>query len=491
MKIGVDLKELTRLASEAYLTDNVALFQGEKGENGNDGAAVLLTSITNNVDGTMTFVFSNGYTHTTDNLRGATGPEGDKGVGITDLQLLGDTGYGGNKSWALYYDDDTHDILTLLNGDALDEIIAIDVSNAPYHENIYEMVMATGTRFRFSVFNGGVNLDANEIKILYESNPNTNAFTDDEKAQLAQTESHADLNGRDIENRKRENHTGAQSLDTITETSVKKIMTDVERAKLANVPTDTNQAINDILTLLNSNDINLDTLQEIVNFIKVHEVELNSLTLDNIAETLDKKIMTATERIKLAGIEDGATADQTATEIKVLYESTVNKALNSVDSISMTNGGTITWNAQEGTIDLSGPYVNLQLGQEVGLIARNNTASLIPDGTVVMETGAIGASGRLTMAPYDGIADGSKILGVLTQDTANDADGFITFFGKLRGLDTSAWAQGDELWVNGSSLTNVKPTVGVILSAGFVVNSHTTVGTIFVRRQQHTLIREV
>lgn len=491
MKIGVDLRELTRLASEQYLTDNVSMFKGQTGDKGNDGDAVLLTGITNNIDGTMTFTFSNGYVHTTGDLRGEVGPQGDRGVGITDLMLLGDTGYGGTKSWALYYDDDTHDIITLLNGDAIDAIVPIDVSDLPKHENIYEMQMATGTTFRFSTFNGGVNLDKVEIKTLYESNPNTNAFTDDEKAKLAQTELPADLDGRDIENRKRENHTGTQSLDTVTETAVKKIMTDVERAKLSNVPANTNQAIADILTLLGSDDVNLDTLQEIVNFIKVHEAELNSLTLDNIAETLDKKIMTAAERIKLAGIEDGATADQTATEIKTLYESNSNKVLGSVDSISFTNGGTVTWNADEHTIDIANTYVTIQAGQEVGTLVRNNTASTIPDGTVVMETGSLGASGRLTVAPYDGVASGGKILGVVTQDIPVSADGFATFFGKIRGLNTSAWLAGDELWVNGSGLTNVKPTDGLIMSIGFVVSSHTTQGTIFIRRQQHILIREV
>lgn len=491
MKIGVDLKELTRVASESYLTSNAALFRGEKGDSGNDGAAVLLTSVTNNADGTITFIFSNGYEHTTDNLKGDTGPRGINGVGITDLQLLGDTGYGGSKSWALFYDNDTHDVITLLNGDALDSIIPIDVSNTPYHENIYEMVMATGNRFRFSVFNGGVNLDAVEVKTLYESNPDTNAFTDSEKAQLAQTESHAELDGRDIENRKRENHTGTQSLDTITETTIKKIMTDVERAKLVNVPVNTNQALADILTLLNSNDVNLDTLQEIVNFIKVHEVELNSLTLDNIAETLDKKIFTAVERAKLAGIEEGATADQTAAEIKALYESTVDKVLSNVNSIAFTGGGVVSWNVDEHTIDVANTYVTIQVGQEIGTLVRNNTASLIPDGTVVMETGSIGASGRLTVAPYDGIASGSKILGVVTQDIPVGADGFSTFFGKIRGLNTSAWTSGDELWVSGSGLTNIKPTDGLILSIGFVVSSHITQGTIFIRRQAHTFIREV
>ena len=43
-------------------------------------------------------------------------------------------------------------------------------------------------------------------------------------------------------------------------------------------------------------------------------------TADQIAETAGGKIMTAAERLKLAAIEAGATADQTSSEIKAAYE---------------------------------------------------------------------------------------------------------------------------------------------------------------------------
>lgn len=466
MKIGVDLRELTQEASAQYLSSNVSLFRGVKGDNGADGLTTVLTDVVNNPDGTLTLTFDNGYVHTTQPMKGDTGQEGDRGNGITDLQLLSDTGYGGSKSWALYYDDDTHDVLTLLNGDTVSEVVAIDVSDTPYHENVYELRMATGSAFRFSVFNGGVNLDMTEVKTLYEANPDTNAFTDADKAQLDSTETSAELDGRDIENRKRSNHTGTQTLDTITETATKKIMTDAERSKLANVPTDTNAALAAVNAKLFSDDSSLDTMYEVVQYIK-------------------------TDRAKLDTIEVGATADQTAAEIKALYESATGKVLNAVDSIGLTNGGTISWNVDEHTIDVANTYATVQVGQEIGTLVRNNTASTIGDGTVVMETGAIGASGRLTAAPYDGVADGSKILGVMTKATPAGADGYATFFGKIRGLNTSMWAQGDELWVSGSGLTNVKPTSGLVMSVGFVVNSHATVGTIFVRRQAHVMIREV
>ena len=55
-----------------------------------------------------------------------------------------------------------------------------------------------------------------------------------------------------------------------------------------------------------------------------NQAETRGLTLDDIAETVDKKIFTATEQTKLSGIEENATADQTASEIKTAYESNAN-----------------------------------------------------------------------------------------------------------------------------------------------------------------------
>jgi len=52
-----------------------------------------------------------------------------------------------------------------------------------------------------------------------------------------------------------------------------------------------------------------------------NQAETRGLTLDDVSETVDKKIFTATEQTKLSGIENNATADQTASEIKTAYES--------------------------------------------------------------------------------------------------------------------------------------------------------------------------
>jgi len=55
-----------------------------------------------------------------------------------------------------------------------------------------------------------------QIKIMYESNPNTNAFTDGEKSKLTGIANGATANATDAQLRSRATHTGTQSVSTIT-----------------------------------------------------------------------------------------------------------------------------------------------------------------------------------------------------------------------------------------------------------------------------------
>lgn len=160
------------------------------------------------------------------------------------------------------------------------------------------------------------------------------------------------------------------------------------------------------------------------------------------------------------------------------------------DSIQLTGGtgtqATLSWNADEETVDLIQNGATLQLGQELQWHCRNNTGSTIADGTVVMATGTIGASGRITIAPYDASNpdNAEYLIGITTEEIANGDDGKITHFGKIRGIDTSAWADGNILYPDPSSagsLTNVAPTTGIQQPIAFVISSHASNGTIAVR----------
>lgn len=172
---------------------------------------------------------------------------------------------------------------------------------------------------------------------------------------------------------------------------------------------------------------------------------------------------------------------------KVLTD--VNKVNLSTDTSLVASVGQITWNPNERTADIGlDNNVVLQVGQEMLALVRNGTASSIPDGTVVMLTGSIGNSGRLVVAPYDGVADASLILGITTETIASNADGFVTSYGKIRGIDTSMWSDGDVLYTNGSGLATTPPA-GLNMKIAAVVHSHTN-GTLMVRVNGYSQVKE-
>jgi hypothetical protein len=157
----------------------------------------------------------------------------------------------------------------------------------------------------------------------------------------------------------------------------------------------------------------------------------------------------------------------------------------------------VQWNEDDGTIDvgLYGGSV-LQVGQEIMYYAKNTSGGTILNGTPVMFSGTVGASGKLTFAKA--VADGSVpseyMMGVATQDIDNNAFGYVTSFGLVRGFDTTGtpygetWADGDLLYFDPATAgtwTKVKPAapnirhpVAVVINAGSGGS-----GSIFVRMQ--------
>lgn len=155
----------------------------------------------------------------------------------------------------------------------------------------------------------------------------------------------------------------------------------------------------------------------------------------------------------------------------------------------------VQWNADDGTIDV-GLFNNvvLQVGQETHFYVKNTSGAAITDGSSVMATGAVGASGKITCAPAvaDGTISGEYMLGVATQDIANNAFGYVTSFGLVRGINTSGtpygevWADGDPLYLSptiSGGLTKVAPDAPKLRApVAIVINAASDgAGSIFVR----------
>jgi len=162
-------------------------------------------------------------------------------------------------------------------------------------------------------------------------------------------------------------------------------------------------------------------------------------------------------------------------------------------SVQLTGGsgaqGTLSWNTDEETVDIIQNGATLQVGQETQVHVKNQTGSAIADGTPVYVTGTLGSSGRLTVAPMiaDGTIQAKYFLGITTEDIPDGSDGKVTVFGKIRGLNTSAYSEGQTLYVSASTAGAFQTTAPVApnldLEVAIVINSHVNNGTIFVRAQ--------
>lgn len=159
-------------------------------------------------------------------------------------------------------------------------------------------------------------LTAPAIKALYESNANTNAYTDPEKAKLAGIAAAATVNDTDANLKARANHTGTQAQSTITGLDT----------ALSNIG-------NQIVVLQNTDTTNFNDL----NTRKVEVI---------IGKGLSTNDYTTTEKTKLAGIATAATANATdaflldrANQTGAQAISTVTGLQTALDSKAVINDG--------------------------------------------------------------------------------------------------------------------------------------------------------
>lgn len=174
----------------------------------------------------------------------------------------------------------------------------------------------------------------------------------------------------------------------------------------------------------------------------------------------------------------------------------VNTRTPKFSTMQLTGGtgteGTLSWNTDEGTVDIILPNGSiLQVGQEGIRKVRNSTASTITNGTVVMFDGTIGNSRRIKVKPFTGgFNEALYVYGIATQDILAGADGIITTEGKIRGINTTGtlagetWVDGDILYAkpsNAGALTKVVPSDNQLkMIIASVIHAHIS-GTLEIR----------
>ena len=170
----------------------------------------------------------------------------------------------------------------------------------------------------------------------------------------------------------------------------------------------------------------------------------------------------------------------------------------SFDTTPDNPGGiaTLVWDDGDGTLSLGlkGGNVNLQIGQEEVALCYNGTGSTLTEGTVVYVVGAQGQRPRVAKANATSESTSSKTFGIVTENIANGAEGFVTTFGLVRGLNTISFAEGSALWLSTTDglITTTQPTPpnhSVFL--GYCIRSHASSGEIFVKIQNGYELEEL
>jgi hypothetical protein len=119
--------------------------------------------------------------------------------------------------------------------------------------------------------------------------------------------------------------------------------------------------------------------------------------------------------------------------------------------------------------------------------ARNNTGVSIAKARAVYITGASGQTPTIALANAVSEATSSKTIGITKNSIANSANEQIVLRGLLTNVDTSAFVDGDALWLSDSvagAFTTTRPTQpshGVFI--GYVAYAHASQGKIIVNIQ--------
>ena len=154
--------------------------------------------------------------------------------------------------------------------------------------------------------------------------------------------------------------------------------------------------------------------------------------------------------------------------------------------------GTITSTDGSITVTPAGTTVNLAVSEAspastVLTPVRNTTGATLTKGTVVYISGATGQIATVSKALASSDATSAQTLGMITSDLPNNTNGYVTVFGLILDIDTSAYADGAQLYLSGTTagaVTATKPSAPTHLVYVAVVEySHAVHGKLLVKVQ--------
>lgn len=129
----------------------------------------------------------------------------------------------------------------------------------------------------------------------------------------------------------------------------------------------------------------------------------------------------------------------------------------------------------------------VEVGGTQGFDVINQTANTITKGTLVRFAGTVGASGKLLIEPFlaNNTYSSDYFMGVVQETIPSGSTGFVIDHGKIRGVNTSAYAPGTILYASSTTagaFTSTQPTApNNKITVAAVINQHANNGTLQIR----------
>lgn len=201
--------------------------------------------------------------------------------------------------------------------------------------------------------------------------------------------------------------------------------------------------------------------------------------------------MDLAEKIKIVS-NGGGTSQYVVDTLASLQNQINNISSGGVTSIT-SNDASVTISTVSGVVDLSvtGATSTTNLTVQV----RNATGSTLTKGTLVYMSGATGQIPTVSKALATSDATSAQTLGMMTADLTNNTNGYVTIIGLITEIDTSAFADGAQLYLSGTTAgtyTSTKTYAPIhLVYVGVVEYSHAIHGKIFVKVQNGYELDEI
>ena len=132
--------------------------------------------------------------------------------------------------------------------------------------------------------------------------------------------------------------------------------------------------------------------------------------------------------------------------------------------------------------------------EKLEFIGKNSTGVTIGKTKVVYISGATGQKPNITLADASLEISSSKTIGITRNSITNNTDGYVITHGTIHDINTSAFADGDALWLSETAgeIVNVVPNEPAhAVFIGYVAYTHPTAGKIILHIQNGYELNEL